>query len=94
VLVAAGMSALATASHAAQLLGILAPEIRRARLKPGPVCIAPRRRVPLGDGVSVLLGARLVLVMIGERPGLTSPDSLRAYVTIDPRPGRTDTDRN
>jgi ethanolamine ammonia-lyase small subunit len=94
VLVAGGLSALATASHAAPLLAILLPELHRAGRRTGPICIAPRGRVALGDEVGALLGARLILVLIGERPGLTSPDSLGAYVTIDPRIGRTDADRN
>jgi ethanolamine ammonia-lyase small subunit len=94
VLVAGGLSALATASHAAPLLALLVPELRRSGRGVGPICIAPRGRVALGDEVGALLGARLVLVLIGERPGLTSPDSLGAYVTIAPRVGRTDADRN
>jgi ethanolamine ammonia-lyase small subunit len=94
VLVAGGLSAQATGSHAAALLGLLVPELRRSGRTVGPVCIAPRGRVALGDEVGALLGARLVLVLIGERPGLTSPDSLGAYVTMDPRVGRTDADRN
>ena len=94
VLVAGGLSALATASHAADLLGLLVPELRRSGLTVGPICVAPRGRVALGDEVGALLGARLALVLIGERPGLTSPDSLGAYVTMDPRVGRTDADRN
>jgi ethanolamine ammonia-lyase small subunit len=94
VLVAGGLSARATASHAAPLLGLLVPELRRSGRRVGPVCIAPRGRVALGDEVGALLGARLVLVLIGERPGLTSPDSLGAYVTMGPAVGRTDADRN
>lgn len=94
VLVAGGLSALATASHAAPLLTILVPELRRSGRSIGPVCVAPRGRVALGDEVGALLGARLVLVLIGERPGLTSPDSLGAYLTAGPRLGRTDADRN
>jgi ethanolamine ammonia-lyase small subunit len=94
ILVAGGLSAQATASHAAPLLGLLVPELRRSGRSVGPVCIAPRGRVALGDEVGALLGARLVLVLIGERPGLTSPDSLGAYVTVGPAVGRTDADRN
>ena len=94
VLVAGGLSARATASHGATLLGLLVPEIQRSGRRVGPICIAPRGRVALGDEVGALLGARLVLVLIGERPGLTSPDSLGAYVTVHPAVGRTDADRN
>jgi ethanolamine ammonia-lyase small subunit len=94
VLVAGGLSALATASHAADLLGLLVPALRRAGRGVGPICIAPRGRVALGDEVGALLGARLVLVLIGERPGLSSPDSLGAYLTLAPRLGLTDAERN
>jgi ethanolamine ammonia-lyase small subunit len=94
VLVAGGLSAFATASHAAYLLALLVPELRRAGRSLGPIAIAPRGRVALGDELGTILGSRLVLVLIGERPGLTSPDSLGAYITLDARPGRTDADRN
>jgi ethanolamine ammonia-lyase small subunit len=94
ILVAGGLSALATASHAAPLLAVLVPELRRAGRGVGAICIAPRGRVALGDEVGALLGARLMLVLIGERPGLTSPDSLGAYVTLAPQVGRTDAQRN
>ncbi|HEX3982709.1 MAG TPA: ethanolamine ammonia-lyase subunit EutC [Acidisoma sp.] len=94
VLVAGGLSALATASHAADLLALLVPAMRRAGRAVGPLCIAPRGRVALGDEAGAILGARLVLVLIGERPGLTSPDSLGAYLTLAPAVGRTDADRN
>jgi ethanolamine ammonia-lyase small subunit len=94
VLVAGGLSAFAIASHAADLLGLLVPAWQRAGRRLGPLCIAPRGRVALGDEVGAILGARLVLVLIGERPGLTSPDSLGAYLTLGPRLGCTDADRN
>jgi ethanolamine ammonia-lyase small subunit len=94
VLVAGGLSALATASHAAALLGILVPNLRQSGHAVGPICVTPYGRVALGDEIGELLGARLVLVLIGERPGLTSPDSLGAYLTLGPKVGRTDADRN
>ena len=60
----------------------------------GPVVIARQGRVALGDAIGAAMGAQAVVVLIGERPGLSSPDSLGAYLTWNPRPGRTDAERN
>jgi len=56
--------------------------------------LASQARVALGDGVGQALGARLVLVLVGERPGMSAPDSLGAYLTYAPVPGRLDAERN
>jgi ethanolamine ammonia-lyase small subunit len=92
--VADGLSARAAQSHAAPLLAALAPRLHEAGWRLGPVVVALQARVALGDEIGALLGARLVLVLLGERPGLSAPDSLGAYLTWDPRPGRTDAERN
>jgi ethanolamine ammonia-lyase small subunit len=60
----------------------------------GPVVVATQARVALGDEIGGLLGAALVAILIGERPGLSSPDSLGVYLTWQPRPGRHDGERN
>jgi ethanolamine ammonia-lyase small subunit len=86
IVIADGLSATAAQTHAAPLI---------ARLKPsGPVIIATQARVALGDDIGAALQAEAVLMLIGERPGLSSPDSLGAYLTWQPKRGRTDAERN
>jgi ethanolamine ammonia-lyase small subunit len=91
--IADGLSALAVQRHAAPLVAALraiAPELwSRAA-----VVVALQARVALGDEVGARLGAALVALLVGERPGLGSPDSLGVYLTFSPRPGRTDAERN
>lgn len=94
VVVADGLSATAANRHAPPLLRRLVPALRQAGFRLGPLVLAEQARVALGDEVGHLLRARLVLVLIGERPGLSAPDSLGAYFTHGPRPGLTDEARN
>ena len=56
--------------------------------------LARQARVALGDAIGAALGVRAVVVLIGERPGLSAADSLGVYLTWDPRPGRVDAERN
>ena len=85
-----GLSATAAQHHAAPLLAEVMPALGQS----GPVVIARQGRVALGDAIGTAMGAQAVVVLIGERPGLSSPDSLGAYLTWHPRPGRTDAERN
>jgi len=94
IMLADGLSATALNTHAVPLLRLLLPELHSAGLRLGPLVLAEQARVALGDEVGSLLQARLVLVLIGERPGLSAPDSLGAYFTYAPRPGLTDEARN
>ncbi len=94
VVLADGLSATATNQHALPLLRQLVPALRQAGFRLGPLVLAEQARVALGDEVGYQLGAQLVLVLIGERPGLSAPDSLGAYFTHGPRLGLTDEARN
>ena len=92
LMVADGLSAPAAMRHAPDLIDALLPHLPDWRI--GPVVIATQARVALGDEVGELLRAALVAVLIGERPGLSSPDSLGVYLTWQPRVGCTDAERN
>ena len=94
IVLADGLSAAAVNDHAGPLLTLLLPRLRAAGLRLGPVVLAEQGRVALGDAIGHCLRARLVLVLIGERPGLSAPNSLGAYLTYGPRPGLTDETRN
>jgi ethanolamine ammonia-lyase small subunit len=92
VVIGDGLSAVAPARHAVPLL----EELRRQWDLPEnvTVVVANLARVALGDQIGELLGADAVVVLLGERPGLSSPDSLGIYLTWAPRVGRTDAERN
>lgn len=96
VVVADGLSALAVERHAVPLLALLRERLQAdpAPWRLAPVAIVCQGRVAIGDEIGERLGAALALVLIGERPGLSSPDSLGMYLTWAPRPGRTDAERN
>jgi len=89
-----GLSPLAVTRHAAAVLELAHHALAAHGWRIAPVVIAQQSRVALGDEIGELLGARQVAVLIGERPGLSSPDSLGIYLTWQPRVGRTDAQRN
>ncbi|UFZ07414.1 ethanolamine ammonia-lyase subunit EutC [Bradyrhizobium ontarionense] len=90
--IADGLSADAVEGHAANV--VIATEARLAGLTIAPVVLASQARVALGDDVGATMGARLVAVLIGERPGLSAADSLGAYLSFNPAPGLRDSARN
>jgi ethanolamine ammonia-lyase small subunit len=92
LIVADGLSALAVERHAAPLVSELLRHLHGWKL--APLCVVEQARVAIGDEIGLALGAQISVVLIGERPGLSSPDSLGAYITFAPRPGRTDAERN
>jgi ethanolamine ammonia-lyase small subunit len=94
LVVADGLSARAVQLHAVPLLRLILPELHADRWRVAPVVVALGGRVALGDAVAGALKAGAVVVLIGERPGLSSPDSMSAYLTWCPSAATTDADRN
>ncbi len=94
ILLADGLSAIAINKHAIPLLCLLIPLLRQASISIAPISIIENGRVAIGDEVGNLLQAGISLILIGERPGLSSPDSMSAYLTWQPVIGLTDERRN
>ncbi len=91
LIIADGLSSLAVERHVPAILKELYPRLTNWSL--APICIVEQGRVAIGDEIGQTLGAQLSIVFIGERPGLSSPDSLGAYITWQPKPDRTDAER-
>ncbi|RVU01026.1 ethanolamine ammonia-lyase subunit EutC [Mucilaginibacter limnophilus] len=94
VIIADGLSAYAVNSNAVLLLEALLPMLTDAKLTVAPIALVEHGRVAVGDVVASILNAKLSLMLIGERPGLSSSDSMGAYLTYNPKPGLTDEARN
>ncbi len=95
VVVADGLSSKAIEHHAEPFLKLLLPELRAKGFSLPPVCLVKHGRVAIGDAIAEHYAARLCIVLIGERPGLSSPDSMGIYFTYEARSGiSTDADRN
>jgi ethanolamine ammonia-lyase small subunit len=94
ITVADGLSALAVERNAIPLLAELLPRLLAAGWTLAPLTVVQQGRVGIGDAIGEGLGARCSLMLIGERPGLSAADSMGAYLTWEPRMGRTDAERN
>jgi ethanolamine ammonia-lyase small subunit len=94
LVLAGGLSALALDRHGFPLALAVIAALREAGLTLAPLVLIDHARVAVGDEIGEALGARLVVVLIGERPGLSAADSAGLYLTFAPRPGRTDAERN
>jgi ethanolamine ammonia-lyase small subunit len=94
IVVGDGLSPSAVNVHAVALVRNLAHRLEEAGISIRSTVVASGARVALGDEIGAILGARMVLMLIGERPGLSAPDSLGAYLTFAPRIGLTDAMRN
>ena len=95
IVVADGLSSTAIAHHAVAFLSLLLPQLHASGYKLPPVSLVQHGRVAVGDVIAEHYQARLCIVLIGERPGLSSPDSMGIYYTYQAKPGvSTDADRN
>lgn len=94
LVVADGLSAEAVQTNAAAVIAFLLPRFAALGLVVSSVCLVEQGRVAVGDPIGQALGAELVVLLIGERPGLSAADSLGCYVTWSPRPGTPDSLRN
>lgn len=94
IVVGDGLSSAAVNRHAVELLRRLIPHLAADGFEIGRAVVASGARVALGDEIGALLGADMMVMLIGERPGLSTPDSLGAYLTLNPRIGLTDAERN
>lgn len=94
IVVADGLSALAVHRHTLPFINRLEEQMSGDGWSIAPVVLVEQGRVAIGDEIGQLLGAKMVVMLIGERPGLSSPDSLGLYFTYNPKVGLTDAYRN
>jgi ethanolamine ammonia-lyase small subunit len=94
IIIADGLSATAINNHAFPVINLLINELNRLNYSIAPITIVEQGRVAIGDETGYYLNAQMSVVLIGERPGLTSPDSMGAYLTYHPKQGLTDERRN
>lgn len=94
IVIAEGLSALAIERNIVGFLDAFLPHVDQSGWRRAPLVIAEQGRVALGDEIGQALAAKAAIMLIGERPGLSSPDSLGIYLTYEPRVGRTDAERN
>jgi ethanolamine ammonia-lyase small subunit len=94
LIVSNGLSSTAVNCHGLPLLGAVTTALLAAGLSLGPVCLVPNARVAVVDEIGSILGAKVSLILLGERPGLSAADSLGGYLTYAPKIGNTDAERN
>ena len=94
IIVADGLSAVAAREQAVKVLGKLLPMLAGSRVSIAPICVVRNGRVAIEDEIGELLKATAALILLGERPGLGTADSLGAYLVYQPKAGKTDADRN
>lgn len=94
LIISNGLSSTAVDQHGLGLLDAIVTAYAQCQLKLGPICLLPNARVAVADEIGSLLNARLAVIIVGERPGLSASDSLGIYLTYAPRIDNTDAERN
>ena len=94
IVIGDGLSPAAVNAHAIEVVRSLVPRLAADGIEIGHAVVASGARVALGDEIGAILGARMIVMLIGERPGLSASNSLGAYLTFAPRIGLTDEKRN
>ena len=94
IIIADGLSAAGINAHSLPLLKQLIPLIQNSGLTIGPICLVEQGRVAIVDDIGYGLKAKLSIILVGERPGMSAADSVGAYLTYNPQPGLTDDSRN
>jgi ethanolamine ammonia-lyase small subunit len=94
IVIGDGLSPTAVNAHAIHVVRSLVAGLAADAIEIGHAAVATGARVALGDEIGAIIGARMMVMLIGERPGLSAPDSLGAYLTFAPSPGVTDAERN
>jgi ethanolamine ammonia-lyase small subunit len=89
-----GLSAEAINQNISPVLENIIAKLNKISWKIAPICLVEQGRVAVADEIGYLLKSKIVVVFIGERPGLTSPNSMGAYITLNPQVGTTDESRN
>ncbi|GLB51180.1 ethanolamine ammonia-lyase light chain [Neptunitalea chrysea] len=94
IVISNGLSATAVNENTASVLNHLIPKIKESNLTLAPIIFATNGRVALADEIGEKLNAKLSIILVGERPGLSSPNSMSIYFTYAPEKGLTDESRN
>jgi ethanolamine ammonia-lyase small subunit len=94
LIVTNGLSSTAVERHGIPLLQAIVSGYREQQIRIAPVVLVANGRVALSDAIGSVLGARVAVIIVGERPGLSAADSLGIYLTYAPQPGNSDAQRN